>query len=200
MVKNVYFELGFIKIADNNAIHSIACEEITLQVQNENIPRYVCDVQVPIDIAPTKKKFTFTIKKPKFFESDILFTKAVYIGDFDLRLFRLISKLDITPEKQENIDANYGKNTQWKRDVTGVLINSLAPFMPKPQYGEGKEGEAFNIEHVLTLHECWVDSANMGSFDGTKPVTEEIQGVAKYMTFSKNVAGKYKQMIQGDEL
>ena len=72
--KNTFFELGFVKISNEAGVNAtLASEEITISTSTDNNVRYACDVQVPIDIAPTKKKFNFIIKKPKFFESDLLF-------------------------------------------------------------------------------------------------------------------------------
>jgi len=193
MADNIYFELGFLKLKGKDGqLHSLACEEITVQVQNENTARYACDIVAPIDIAPQKKKFTFTIKKPKFFESDLLFIYSVYTTDFDLRLYRLVNQYDISQKQNQKKTEKISK-----RRSSGAYVNTGTEL--NRDGGAAKIGDYY-IEHVMTLNHCVIDSAQFGNFDGTKPVTEEIQGQARYITFSQNVSGYYKKTIQGDEL
>lgn len=196
--KNIFFELGFLKLNDKSGndagYRSLLCEEFTFNVQNENVPRYACDIVAPVDLAPTKKKFTFTIKKPKFFESDLLSIHAVYAGDFDLKVYRIIRNSDLTAEKKQ-IWAKNNAARQAPSPLASVLSSAGAVGSTG---GDSVQGNDFSVEHVLTLNHCMVDSDQVGNFDGTKPVSEEIQGQARYVTFSPNVAGYYSRTLQGD--
>lgn len=197
---NLFFELGAISVNINGTDHMIACEEITLTVTNENTARYACDIRVPIDISPGKRKFSYSIKKPKFFESDLLYIKAVYGGTFDLKLYRLILKDDITNFKKTlNSDLKKREKNLNKSKKDPIAAVSMGVSQIGQDSAEAQEGEDFLIEHMITLHKCVVDSVSFGSFDGTKPVSEDIQGQGQYVTFSPATAGYYSKVLKGDE-
>jgi hypothetical protein len=217
----IYFELGFIKLKDKSGKHhTLQCEEISVSIQNENTPRYAVDILGPIDIAPGKKKYNFTIKKPKFFESDLLFVYGVYTTNFDLKLYRMVNEHEMSAGARAYEQEKYNRKIDERRQdqkINNLRKNKMLTAAIKAQNpsagayienaetgldkdgGMAKVGDYF-IEHVITLSHCVVDSASFGNFDGTKPVTEEIQGQAQYLVFSQNTAGYYKKTIDGDEL
>lgn len=196
--KNLFFELGFLKVKDNNGTHSLACEEITVTVSTDNNARYVCDIITPVDIQPTKKKFSFQIKKPKFFESDLLFVNSVYGGNLTLDLYRLINGNDLTETASQNKHSRELIQKTAMRGAPGAKVTQSSSFGASGTDQVNIEG--FIVEHVLTLNNCAIDSSSFGNFDGTKPISEDIQGIAKNVEFSDNVAGYYKKSIEGDEL
>lgn len=201
MPHNVYFELGFLKIKPKDGTpKSLITEEFSFTITNENILRYACDIVGPVDIMPTKKKYMWSVKKPKFFESDRFFIEAMYGGDFDILVYRLIHEQDMTKEKYADIRDIKGVDYSGV-DSTGqpeVVVEGLSKYSgDNTIYYIG----GWFIEHVMNLHHCSIDSAEVGNFDGTKPVSENIQGIAQFFTFSQNVAGYYKKTVRGgDEL
>lgn len=207
MGAGIYFELGFLKLLpkSGDSSRSLVAEEFTFTVSTENQPRYACDIVGPIDIMPTKKKFMWSCKKPKFFETDRFFIEALYGGDFNLAVFRLISEFDMKDSKLQSIK---------DIEVSGGSIFDLAKTggVPGIEVDTGTESvnssnmttdstfyysNGWYVEHVMNLHNCSIDSLEVGNFDGTKPVSETIQGVAQFFTFSKSVTGYYKKEITG---
>lgn len=197
------FELGMLRFnrKDGDPI-SLACEEITVSFEQENYVRYTCDLISPVSIHPSKKRFAFNIKRPKFVETDVLTVQALYEGDFTLYLYRILSKSELESlgykvNKQLRILENYHKEDIFSykefldpfrsKRVPGVAVKKGAKI------GEIKGALVGNyfIQHIMSLHHCYIDSFNFGNFDGTKPVTEEINGVAEYFTYPPGVGAYY---------
>ena len=140
------FELGFIKVGGSR---TIACEEISVKVSQENQVRHVCDQILPVDLHPVKKKTEFTFKKPKLLENDLLFYLYTHYMTFDIYLYRI----------RTNVDP----------------------------------------ELYMILRACLIDNMNFGNFDGTKPVTEEVNGTALYYEFASGMSA-YKDSIRSSDL
>jgi len=195
-MKPIAFELGLLQIKTKEYSAKLMCDEFSFSMANENTVRYACDIVAPIDIAPTKKKFNFTIKKPKFFETDHMFISALYSFEFDVRVFRIIQKSEFFA-KGEITKANktYGssplKGSQNVKVQKGMFLGKEANVAIKGDYV---------IEHVMNLRHCLIDNVSVGNFDGTKLVTEDIQGVSRFFTFSQNVSGYYKKSMVVDEM
>lgn len=193
-IKDTYFELGYLRLSSGLAKKPVKliAEEFSFTVNNEFNTRYACDILVPIDISPGKKKFSFNVKKPKFFESDVINIHTVYKGDFTLDVFRLILKSQINENKKNYLDKADDTNYQNKSFAQG-LAQVAVDIAGVGKYGRLALVDAgdFIAEHVMTLHHCNVESLTTGNFDGTKPVTEDISGIAQFVTFSPTVQGYY---------
>jgi hypothetical protein len=160
------FELGELKIFGSR----IACEEITIKTSYELNPRYVSDQINPFDLAPTKNKIEFTIKKPKIIENDILFYLATQHLPFGLDLYRIINSDDVA-------------QTQYAKINPGI----------RGTYTELANGDI--LQKYMTLYGCTISDAQFGNFDGTKPVTEDIQGQAIDYAFDSGVSAYYDSIL-----
>lgn len=201
------FELGLLRFnrKDGSPV-SLACEEITVAFEQENYTRYACDLTMPISIHPSKKRFTFNIKRPKFVETDTLLVQALYEGDFTLYLYRLFPVTELTQKgytvkerstllefpKKEDLYTSKDLGDPKRKKIPSVAVKKGI------KTGEMKGTVIGNyfVQHIMTLHHCFIDGFNFGNFDGTKPVTEEINGVAEYFSFPPGVGAYYiKQEI-----
>jgi hypothetical protein len=213
MTKGIYFELGFIKFLpkDDKPSQMLVSEEFTMTISTENVARYACDIVAPIDIMPTKKKFMWSVKRPKFFETDRFAIEAMFGGDFDLAVFRIMHETDMTQEKLDFIkDKKFwnaaGKMVQnplyavtsMPEAVLGTDTNMVRGSNKEDRITFFKDGEWY-IEHVMNLHHCWIDSLEIGNWDGSKPVSETIQGTAAFFSFSQSVAAYYTNATSGEK-
>ena len=223
----VFFEIGFLRIQKGKEIRNLACEDITVSLDVENILRYTCDLTQPIGINPSRRKFNFTIRKPKFMETDYFFVEALYGGDFQLLLYRLVRDEDWQKRRQyeqRQIKAKENESAQkiltsFMNPITGpyqlvtegakylaskagypdVYVKDRGPIpTTNPKYAK-RVGDMW-LQHVLTLHHCYVDSISFGNFDGTRTVNEEINGVAEYFSYPPGMAGFYSAGDKGDEM
>lgn len=196
------FELGLLRFnrKDGSPV-SLACEEITVSFEQENYTRYTCDLTMPVSIHPSKKRFIFNIKRPKFVETDTLLVQALYEGDFTLYLYRMVPitgliergytvkerSTILKPPKNEDLYSNEEIWSKEKKRIPSVAVKKGTKI------GEmkGTVIGSYFVQHIMTLHHCFIDGFNFGNFDGTKPVTEEINGVSEYFSFPPGVGAYY---------
>lgn len=204
-LKPLVFELGVLEISTNVSDNinykgkRLLTEEFTISVATENVQRYACDIIAPIDIAPQKKKFNWTIKRPKFFETDYLFFNAMYSFEFDIKVFRIVNKGEyLGRNKPDYVYPDFPDDLKAHTGEKGINVKRGFLFDARDS-GVLMKNEMI-LEHVMNLRHCLIDSAHIGNFDGTKPVSEDIQGTARFFSFSRNVADWYAERMKVDEL
>jgi hypothetical protein len=191
------FELGFIKVGQN----LIACEEINLTVSYQVNERHVSDQVMPVDLAQTKMKLEFSIKKPKIIENDLLFYLHLNRIPVDIMLYRLVNPQDWNTQNTGTGSSPYLENPAQTQSSANE-VNSLAYTGNNNdllQNSYGSQNFADNdwvIQHYLTLNNCVGVTDSMGNFDGTKPVTEEYQGLALYWSWGSTVEAAQDRLMK----
>ncbi len=180
------FELGQLILFNGS---KIACEEITVKLSYELNPRYVSDQINPFDLAPTKSKIEFTIKKPKILENDILFYLATQHLPFSFDLYRIINSSDLGQITEtayaapSTLNGNQAQYTAVTKENPGIQVT----------YTELPNGDF--LQKYMTLTGCTISDAQYGNFDGTKPVTEDIQGQAIDYAFDRSASAYYDNIF-----
>jgi hypothetical protein len=99
-----------------------------------------------------------------------------------------VMALDLEPQKQK-IEFTFKKPKVIENDILFFLATNYLPFQfDLFKIYETNGGKTYKPIRYLTLLQCQISKASFGNFDGTKPVTEEIQGVALYYTFNEKLS------------
>jgi hypothetical protein len=161
-----------------------------------------------MDVQPTKKKIDFTLKKPKVLENDILFYLYTNYMTFDLDLYRIINPDDANNPLLGSNAGNPVTNTASNiiNDISQALQNSYNGFMAAAGQGSSvntsstttgifklKNGAV--LQHYITLNICQISQISFGNFDGTKTISEDIQGSALYYSFDPSVSAYYDSIL-----
>lgn len=118
-----------------------------------------------------------------------------------------IFPVDLAPSKKK-IEFSFKKPKLLDNDLLFYMYTHYFPFDFLLYVLEPKENIlAKNMKYIkmnneylspklyMVLRHCIISDVNIGNFDGTKPVTEEIQGQALYYEFSSGVSA-YRDSIR----
>jgi hypothetical protein len=106
-----------------------------------------------------------------------------------------IFPVDIHPTKKR-AEFSFKKPKLLNNDLLFYLYTHYFPFdLLLYTLHENDENDVLEPRAYITLRHCVINDVNIGNFDGTKPVTEEIQGSTLYYEFAKGTSA-YKDSIR----
>jgi hypothetical protein len=116
-------------------------------------------------------------------------------------LYRLVNPHDWNDQNTGTGSSPYLENPAQTQSSANE-VNSLAYTGNNNdllQNSYGSQNFADNdwvIQHYLTLNNCVGVTDSMGNFDGTKPVTEEYQGLALYWSWGSTVEAAQDRLMK----
>jgi len=106
-----------------------------------------------------------------------------------------IFPVDIHPTKKR-AQFTFKKPKLLKNDLLFYLYTHYFPFdVLLYTLHENDVNDVLKPKAYMALRHCIIDKVNIGNFDGTKPVTEEIQGSTLYYEFAKGTSA-YRDSIR----
>jgi hypothetical protein len=102
-----------------------------------------------------------------------------------------IFPVDLAPTKKK-AEFSFKKPKLLGNDLLFYLYTHYFPFdfLLYTLHPNDKD-DTLEPKLYLALRHCVIDSVSIGNFDGTKPVTEEIQGSTLYYEIDKDMSGAH---------
>ena len=105
--------------------------------------------------------------------------------------------VDVAPTKKK-AEFSFKKPKLLNNDLLFYMYTHYFPFDFLLYTLQGNDNDDRLIPKLyLALRHCIISDVNIGNFDGTKPVTEEIQGQALYYEFDSQVSA-YRDSVRTD--